>query len=257
MTDNEPARPGEQTPWWARPWANLPRSRVRRFTPRSALLLVLAATATVGALGFTAWDRPYPQTRPGPALSTEYVQSSNALSAGCSGIFEFPHHPQTGPVERTREDGSARHIRYTVRVPAFGPYFTENPSSYTAANRFRPATHADPLQPEEGLGLAIEDGWTIVWYSPDAPDVDVRNAVAWLEQHSDAKVIVAEWSGDRELPRGRSFGFTAQNVSQSCARFAGFTLQEFLDFTVTHQGTPTPDLPRAWENNRDTSPTTP
>lgn len=235
-------------PWWARPWAGTPRGRVRTVTIRNTVSPILTTLLVVSAFTFAAWDRPYPSTRPGPALSIEHAQTTNALTTGCSGIYEFPHHPQTGPINRTREDGSPRSYTYAMRVPAFGPYFTEDPSGYPA-DRFRPATHADPLRPEEGLGLAFEHGWVIVWYDKNTPEVDVSNAVAWLDLNPDAKVVVAEWPEDRRpFPKGRHFGFTAQNVSQSCARFAGFTLNEFRAFTKAHHGTPTPDLPRRWEN---------
>lgn len=207
-------------PWWARTTQRplMSPRQVRRRTVRGTLGTILVTLVVILGLALTLAGGQHPATRPtGQPGGLEHRQTTQALIAGCGGIYTF-----TG----TLAESGTTPGPYTWRtiVPMFGPM---SPDPAPTSQHYWPT--GDPGAPTpEHLLRNQWNGALIAYYTPNANPGDVANLRHLADSQPDLRMLVTPWPADRgPLPRNRNIAYATWNASQTCARLNAAALQEF------------------------------
>jgi nitrate reductase NapE component len=218
------------------------KTKERRRTLIVVAVCVVVAVIIVGAAGWTIWQD---QRERDEIAGRELADiGSAATDAGC------------GPIQEKSATGAGDHVpngpvEYDVRPPSFGPH-----RPVTAESGIHFYTLDDRPEVEQ-LVHNLEHGWTIVWYSDDIDDAQLKQIRATAEKFdafgSDPQynVIFAPWTDDdgAAIPDGKSIAFAHWSVhqpefdmsfydsgevdswgqSQYCTSFSGAALEDFMN----------------------------
>jgi hypothetical protein len=180
--------------------------------------LLVAGAVAAAAIAFVATRPPAPEPAP-EGLDAVLASSTQAQAdAGCAEVVTAaPYDPES--IDRAHT-GSEE----VAAMPAFSTYPTTPPASGPHDPNVLPAGIYDRT-PDMGPAIhSLEHGGVIVWYSPDAPEEDVR-ALTDLYSREDIageRVIVAPYDypdqGDAGLlPDGAQMAMVAWHRVQTCA----------------------------------------
>lgn len=219
-------------PWWAaqssRPFLT-PR-QVRTRTLRTTIATALTAVVAIGGLGWFLNATEVRKVVPTTFGALEYLQSNNALIAGCGPVFKFPDAVAgSGIVPRRNSLGITNRQAYPTTVPMMGKFWDE---PLTAAKGGRFVERDAKNKPvAENLLRNMWDGAMVIYYDAAVPEAAVEDLRVLAKADTGLDVYVAPWeaTSTASLPQGRDVAFVAWGATQTCHTYLAPALYDFRE----------------------------
>lgn len=233
------------TPWWAASTETTKDTKSStRFGRKGVFYVVLSFMLIIASMVVFLIVGPDPQAvQDGDFGSRTYPADTESLIAGCGDTFTFSPEQNNygalpddffvdpnGPLPRKRTVPN-----HPMIVPAYG-YFINDPSVKFSKKFYTlkdlpvietPVDRLPGLQRVEYLKM-MWNGYKIIWYM-DEIDQQTKDAIkTYVSERDD--VVAMPWTSDVALPMGRSFGFSAWNVTRSCNFWDSDVASKFVSF---------------------------
>lgn len=244
-----PTFDNKKLPWWGLNTRKpvLGDKSVRKYDPRVILVGVVLTVAIVGTLLWSLvgvnLSRPMKSS-----YYIEYPSSIDSVLTGCGSHFAFtPSKDQYGVfdspevIDLLDETFIVDVPVHKMIVPAYG-YMSGGDRDLTKQKVYS----AKDAPPRSEVLRAMYDGMQVIWFDGRISASERERLVDFIESGNPEydDVIAIEWTDERPLPLGRAYGFSAWNVTQSCANFAPEIFDEFRTFVETHpEYTPVSPIP--------------